>query len=73
MFVQVDSLSMIYELRTGDVLLDSTKSENYVVVEINNGHIIVCLQGEPRALKTVYVPTILKDKWKVKIGQMYGA
>jgi hypothetical protein len=68
MYVQIDSLSMIYELIKNDVLLDPVKKERYLVDEINNGHLILCMENEKKALRTVTFPLILKEKWRVEIG-----
>jgi len=68
MYVQIDSLSMIYELKKANIVLDPVKKERYAVDEINNGHLILCLESEKRALRMVTFPCILQEKWKVEIG-----
>jgi hypothetical protein len=69
MYVQIDSLSMIYELTKKDILLDPMKAERYLVEEINDGHLILCAESEKRALRIITFPTLLKEKWRVELGK----
>jgi hypothetical protein len=61
---------MIYEIRIGDTLLYPIKSEHYSVIEINDGHLIVCLRNEKRAFRVLYYSAIIKDKWKISIWKI---
>jgi hypothetical protein len=69
MYVQIDSLSMIYELIKNDILLDPVRTERYAVDEINDGHLILCAENEKRALRMITFLSILKEKWKVEIAK----
>jgi hypothetical protein len=69
MYVQIDSLSMIYELKKDDIIIEPKKSERFTVEGINDGHLILCAENEKRASRILTFPSILKEKWKVEIAK----
>jgi hypothetical protein len=69
MYVQIDSLSMIYELTKNDILLDPVKTERYIVDEINDRHLVLCAESEKRALRMITFPSVRTEKWKVEIAK----
>lgn len=68
MYVKIDSMSMIYELKKGDILFDPIKSERFTVNELKEEDLILCDEKESRALRIVALQSLLKEKWKVEIG-----